>query len=94
MPVSRILYPAHAGWLSFIWDRAHTLPQAANPYASGEQPSSAYLFGISAHKVYPRTMSPQHAVVSYTTFSPLPRQAGAVILCGTVCIPPARNPTR
>lgn len=94
MPVSRILSPAYAGGPSFIWDSAHTLPQAANPYASGEPPSGTYLFGISAHKVYPRTVSPQHVVVSYTTFSPLPRQAVAVILCGTVCIPFSRYPTR
>ena len=34
--ISRILYPAEAGWSSFIWDTAHAIPLSANPQASGE----------------------------------------------------------
>lgn len=74
-----------AEWLSFIWDAAHATPQAANPQTSDEPPSIACLFGISARKVYPYTLSPIYIVVSYTTFSPLPRKSGAVIFCGTIC---------
>lgn len=85
MPVSRILYPDESGRLSFIWDSVHTLPLSANPHTSGEPPSGACLFGISARKVYPHIVSPRHSVVSYTTFSPLPQRTRAVILCGTVC---------
>lgn len=76
MPVSRILsFRTWRNGLSFIWDNAHTLPRAANPHTSDEPSSGACLFGISARKVYPCNLLPGCTVVSYTTFSPLPRQS-------------------
>jgi len=87
MPVSRILCPGKPERLSFIWDAAHTTPHAANPHTSDEQSSGACLFGISARKVYPYTLLPMCTVVSYTTFSPLPRKRGGNFLWH--CLSPA-----
>src|SRR5690554_1086133 len=43
------------------------------------------LFDLSTHKVYHAIPVTRYPVGSYPTFSPLPRQAGRYILCGTGC---------
>lgn len=70
-PVSRILYPAKAGWLSFIWLQHYCYNLAAYPPASDEPPSIAGICGITAHKVYPINALLQKPVSSYLTFSSL-----------------------
>ena len=52
----------------------------------------AGIFGLAAHKVYLRDVSPHHGVSSYLTFSPLPLRA--VIFCGTCCRCLQRLPVR
>ncbi len=89
-PDSVVLQEQHR--LSFIWDNVRTLPRAANPHTSDKRSSSVCLFGISARKVYPQCQLPGKAVVSYTTFSPLPssprgrcRRLFSVALSVTCC---------
>lgn len=79
-----------AGPLPFIWAGHHCPALAAYPPGSDGQPSIPGIFGLATRKVYPVPVSPPLPVGSYPTFSPLPRplQAGAVIFCGTCCLPP------
>ncbi len=64
------------GPLSFIWPRLHRRGLSAYPPASGEQPSSAGVHGISTHRVFPISLLPDQCVRSYRTFSPLPWPRG------------------
>ena len=85
-PISRVLSPAEAGWRSSIWDAGYPAPQAAYPRHTGRA-----TLGPSPYGLAPRlclallpvgfakpARSPEPLVVSYTTFSPLPRLSEAV----------------
>ena len=54
-PVSRVLYPAEAGPLSFIYDCGHPQPPATYPSTSDEQPLAVDIHGLATRKAYSRT---------------------------------------
>ncbi len=53
-PVSRVLYPASAGPLSFIYDCGHPQPPATYPSTSDEQSLAVDIHGLATRKAYSR----------------------------------------
>jgi len=94
--ISRILFPPKRGRQSFIWSRDHSRDLAVYPKASDGPPfipfGNAFLFDLAPCGVCPAVPVASDAVRSYRTFSPLPRDAGRCIFCGTFrrVAPPSR----